>query len=84
MPALPGETFQVKVRTRALVTLVVGGDYASNFERYAGKIGQRTQISLLDTSPRATARPIYWQKNLILEGTSSLNTSGSLRSTAIS
>jgi hypothetical protein len=41
-----------------------------------GKIGPRTppgsalissSLPLLDTSPRASSRPIYWQKNLILE-----------------
>ena len=65
------------MRTRALVTLVVGSDYESNFERYcrknwtayADRHGYDLVIfnSPLDTSPRAAARPIYWQKNLILE-----------------
>ena len=62
---------------RALVTLVIGSDYERNFERYclknwtayARRYGYDLVIlnSLLDTSPRASARPIYWQKNLILE-----------------
>jgi hypothetical protein len=62
---------------RALVTLVVGRDYESNFERYcrnnwrayAERHGYDLVIfdSPLDTSSRAVNRPVYWQKNLILE-----------------
>jgi hypothetical protein len=62
---------------RALATLVVGSDYESNFERYCRRnwtaYANRHGYDLfilnrpLDSSPRACARPIYWQKNLILE-----------------
>ena len=62
---------------RALVTLVVGSDYQARFERYcrrnwtayARRFGFDLVVfdSLLDTSPRASARPIYWQKNLVLQ-----------------
>jgi galactosyl transferase GMA12/MNN10 family len=77
MPAVPGEHVRIKVRTRALVTLVVGSDYESNFEHYcrknwtayADRHGYDLVIynSPLDTSRRAAARPMYWQKNLVLE-----------------
>jgi len=62
---------------RALATLVVGSDYESNFERYCRRnwtaYANRHGYDLvilnrpLDSSPRACARPFYWQKNLILE-----------------
>ena len=62
---------------QALVTLAVGSDYAARFERhcrpawsaYARRHGYDLIVfdSPLDQSLRAGARPIYWQKNLILE-----------------
>jgi hypothetical protein len=66
-----------RVRTQALVTLVVGSAYQQLFDRYCRKnwtsYAQRHGYDLivldrpLDRSPRARARPFYWQKNLILD-----------------
>jgi hypothetical protein len=62
---------------QALVTLVVGRDYTARFERhcrqawsaYARRHGYDLVVfdTPLDYSARARSRPIYWQKNLILE-----------------
>jgi len=62
---------------QALVTMVVGDDYVSRFERYcrqnwtayALRYGYDLIVltAPLDLSPRAQARPVYWQKNLVLE-----------------
>ena len=62
---------------RALVTLAIGNEYAARFEQYcrpawsayAKRCGYDLFVfnSTLDQSVRASSRPIYWQKHLILE-----------------